>query len=196
MKAMVNLLPRSYRKQLITRKRMIQWGSVACLVIMAGSTWHWQETIVRKSLSQQLEVLAREQAPTQRMLKHLVSMRQQLKELEQQEAVASELEHQRNALTLLGVVSDAAHKTKGRLRVTKLELKDFQKRHGPGAVESAAASSPGLVLSGVSLDNPAVAELLESLQDSGIFSHVELLSCKERRDDAAALRDYELRCEF
>ena len=46
------------------------------------------------------------------------------------------------------------------------------------------------MLAGVSLDNPAVAELLDGLQDSGIFSRVELLTLKERegKDVAAGLR--------
>ena len=52
------------------------------------------------------------------------------------------------------------------------------------------------MLAGVSLDNPAVAELLDGLQDSGIFSRVELLTLKEREDSDVSLRDYEVRCEF
>ena len=106
--------------------------------------------------------------------------------MQQQEAVAKELETQRNALTLLGVISDTAQKTKGRLRVTKLELNNFQ---NAGKAEGASSSAPppgGLVLTGVSLDNPAVAELLDGLQHSGIFSHVELLKLKEREGSVAA----------
>ena len=60
------------------------------------------------------------------MLKQLVEMRKQLKELQQQETVAKELDCQRNALTLLGVISESAQKTKGRLRVTKFEISNFQ----------------------------------------------------------------------
>jgi hypothetical protein len=41
-----------------------------------------------------------------------------------------------------------------------------------------------------------VGELLDGLQDSGIFSRVELLTLKERQDADASLRDYEIRCEF
>ena len=55
---------------------------------------------------------------------------------------------------------------------------------------------PGLTVNGVSLDNPAVAELLDGLQKSGVFRRVELVTLKEREDKEAALRDYEMRCEF
>ncbi len=129
------------------------------------------------------------------MLKQLVAMRQQLVDLQREETVAKELDCQRNALTLLGVISDTARKTKGRLRVAKFELSNFQS----GSVKGDTAGSvkpAGLVLSGTSLDNPAVAELLEGLKNSKIFNHVELLTLKEREDENASLRDYEVHCEF
>jgi hypothetical protein len=53
-----------------------------------------------------------------------------------------------------------------------------------------------MLLSGVSLDNPAVAELIDGLDNSGVFSRVELTTLKEREDKDVSLRDYEVRCEF
>jgi hypothetical protein len=77
--------------------------------------------------------------------------------------------------------------------LTKFELKNFQ----PAAANVAAAGDgDGLLLGGVSLDNPAVGELLDGLQDSGIFSRVELVVLKEREDASHSLRDYEIRCAF
>jgi Tfp pilus assembly protein PilN len=165
-------------------------------VLVVGSAWHWYESREYALLAQQLEVLSREHAPTQTMLKQLVDMRQKLDELQQQETVAKELEHQRSALALLGAISKTAQRTKGRLRVTKLDLTDFQHTGPAGAAAPAGAVPNGLLLTGVSLDNPAVTELLDGLQDSGMFSHVELLTCKERENNADSLRDYEVRCEF
>ena len=126
MRTMINLLPQSFRRQQILRKRLMQWTSIISAVLVTGWGWHWYEMREDRQLTQQLETLSREHAPTQTMLKQLVEMRQQLKELQQQETVAKELDCQRNALTLLGVISDTAQKTKGRLRVTKFELSNFQ----------------------------------------------------------------------
>lgn len=196
MRTTINILPASYRRQQVLRNRCVQWTTIIAVVLVTGSGWHWIEMREHTQLSQQLDVLSREHAPTQTMLKQVVEMRRQLKELQEQETVAKELETQRNALTLLGVISDTAQKTKGRLRVTKLELNNFQ---NAGKAEKSGGASPppgGLFLSGVSLDNPAVAELLDGLQHSGIFSHVELLKLKERDDKSLSLRDYEVRCEF
>src|SRR5215218_4510375 len=119
MRTAINMLPQSLRREQMLRKRLVQWTSIISVVLLIGWGWHWYEMREDRQLLQQLETLAREHAPTQRMLKQLVEMRQQLKELEQQETVAKELDRQRNALTLLGVLSDSAQKTKGRLRVTK-----------------------------------------------------------------------------
>lgn len=193
MKPMINLLPATFRRQQILRRRIIQWTSIMSVVLVSVWIWQWYELREDRELTKQLDTLSREHAPTQAMLKHLVDMRQQLVELQQQESVAKELDRQRNALTLLGVISDAARKTNGRLRVNKFELKDFQGSQTSGV---GAAKSGGLVLSGTSLDNPAVTELCESLKSSNVFSRVELLTVKEREDKAASLRDYEVRCEF
>ena len=196
MKTMVNILPASYRRQQMLRNRCVQWTSIIAAVLVTGWGWHWLEMREQAHLTQQLDVLSREHAPTQTMLKQVVDMRQQLKELHQQEAVAKELETQRNALTLLGVISETAQKTKGRLRVTKMELNNFQNMGKTAGADGASPAPGGLLLTGVSLDNPSVAELLDGLQHSGIFSQVKLLKLKERDDKSLMLRDYEVRCEF
>ena len=194
MRTAINLLPQSFRRQQILRQRAIQWASIISAVLVTGWGWHWYEMREDRQLRQQLETLSRENAPTQAMLKQLVEMRQQLKELEQLEKVAKELDNQRNALTLLGLISDSAQKTNGRLRVTKFEIKDLQSAQAGG--DNGAANVAGLTVGGVSLDNPAVAELFDGLQKSGIFRKVDLVTLKEREDNDSAMRDYEVRCEF
>jgi Tfp pilus assembly protein PilN len=193
MRTAINLLPRSIRRQQILRKRVVQWSAFILAVLVTGWGWHWYEMREGRQLTQRLETLSLEHAPTKAMLKELVQMRKQLNELQQQETVAKELDSQRNALKLLGVISESARKTKGRLRVTKFEINNFETAQ---SASNGAAKAAGLTVNGVSLDNPAVAELLEGLQNSGVFRRVELSMLKEREDKDAALRDYELRCEF
>lgn len=193
MRTAINLLPQSFRRQQVLRKRVLQWLSIISAVLVTGWGWHWYEMQEGRQLAQRLETLSLEHAPTKAMLKELVQMRTQLNELQQQEAVAKELDCQRNALTLLAVISESAHKTKGRLRVTKFEINNFQTAQSAG---DGAAKAAGLTVNGVSLDNPAVAELLDGLQKTGVFRRVELSMLKEREDKEAALRDYEVRCEF
>ena len=196
MKRMINLLPSSFRKQQILRKRIIQWTIATCVVLVFGWLLHWHELHEQSAQAQRLEGLVREHQPTRTMLHELVGMRQQLVDLQQQESIARELEDQRNALVLLGLIGEAAKKTNGRLRVTKMELTNFQHIVNPDRENSRGEERATLLLSGVSLDNPAVAEVLESLQDSGVFRHVELVTLKQRESGGVALRDYQLRCEF
>jgi Tfp pilus assembly protein PilN len=196
MKRTINLLPPSFRKQQILRKRIIQWTVAICVVLVFGWLLHWYEVHEQRAQAQLLEGLAREHQPTRTMLQELVEMRQQLVDLQQQESIARELEHERNALVLLGVISDAAEKTGGRLRVTKLELTNFQHIASGDRQAARGGERATLLLSGVALDNPAVAEMLESLNDSRIFQHVELVTLKERQSDGVSLRDYQLQCEF
>ena len=193
---MVNLLPMSFRRQQMARKRAIQWMVVICFVLACGWVSHRFELREETALAQQLEVLSREHRPTQSMLKQLMKMRHRLVSLQEQEAIARELETQRNPLTILGVVSKNASVTKGRLRVTQLELNEFQSMAIGGEGSPSNAPTSSLALTGVALDNPAVAELLDRLQDSGLFGRVELLTMKQREDGSGKLRDYEVKCEF
>ena len=130
------------------------------------------------------------------MLKQLVNMRHRLVSLQEQETIARELESQRNPLAILGIVSKTASVTKGRLRVTQFELSDFQKQNSDTEKNVSAAASSSLSLTGVSLDNPAVAELLDGLQDSGLFGRVELQMMKEREGGSGTQRDYQVKCEL
>jgi Fimbrial assembly protein (PilN) len=197
MKNMINLLPASLRRQQMVRRRALQWSAIICVVLLFGWALHWYELSGQRAMSKRLEVLEREHRPTQTMLQQLVDMRQRLVDLQQQESIVRELEYQRNALSLLGVISQTAQKTNGRLRVANLTLTNFQS--GQDSLETSTSGSnaaAGLVLTGVSLDNAAAAELLEGLQDSGIFRDVKLESLKEREDGGTSLRDYEVHCEF
>jgi hypothetical protein len=196
MKNSINLLPASFRRQQFIRARAYQWSGAICLVLAVGWIWHWYELHEHQAMVQRLELLKREHQPTQLMLSQLVEMRKKLVDLEAQERIARELEHQRNALTLLGVISQTAQKTNGRLRVTNLELTNFQSLPHPAPDGAPAEQVGGLRLEGVSLDNPSVAELVVGLEQSGIFRRVELNTLNEREDAESALRQYEIRCEF
>jgi hypothetical protein len=193
---MINLLPNLYRRQQVVRRRTKQWAVVICMILATGWVFHLREASAQRERAQRLEVLEREHLPTQTLLKQLVDMRQKLVDLQRQEVIANELEHQRNALALLGVVSKAAEETGGRLRVTNMELSNFQSPHTAAGAGGATGQPGKLVLNGVSLDSPAVFELLDGLQNSGMFSRVVLNVLTEREGPELALRDYEVSCEF
>lgn len=171
----------------------MQWMAVISFVLVAGWASHWFEVREQTVLTQRLEVLSREHRPTQSMLKQLMKMRHRLVSLQEQEVIARELESQRSPLAILGIVSTTAASTKGKLRVTKLDLSDLQYKQEEAGH---GTRSPSLAVAGIAIDNPSVAELLDGLQNSGMFERVELLTMKERENSDDTLRDYEVKCEF
>lgn len=195
MRTMINLLPLAYRRQQLVRKRVFQWTTVTVVVLLAGWGWHWIERREAHALIHELESLEREYTPNRTMLRQLVEMRTKLEELQQQEVVARELEFHRNALTLLGVISDTVKSRNGRARVSKIELTNFQNMQ-PSDARELKGNFDSLKLSGVALDNPAAADMVVDLQKSGIFNRVELTLIKERAEGEVSLRDYEIHCEF
>lgn len=196
MKNAINLLPTGYRRQLMLRRRAIQWGVAVCVVVLMIWAGRWYKMREFHALWQQWEVLAREYRPTQAMIREIESMREQLKELDRQEMVAKELDHQRHVLTLLGIVSEAAQQSQGKLRVTDLQVVDLQRVNPSRGHQSAVPQGGSLAVTGVSLDSPIVAELLDKLQYSGLFTSVELVLLKERKEEDATLHDFQVRCQL
>lgn len=190
MKTAINLLPPTLRRQQMVSRRAVQWSAVVCVVLATIWSAGWFKLGEYHSLSQKLEILNREHRPGHAMLEELVSMRNTMSGLQREEAVATELEQQRHILTVLGLISQSAQQSDQKLRVTGLRVMDFQ---GAG---STASDSGVVILSGQSLDNPSVAELLDRLQHSGLFTNVELVSLNERRMDSVPYQDYEVRCEL
>lgn len=178
------------------RRRLTQWGAVLCAVLVVmwvARSYKLREYYV---LGQKREVLEREHRPLQAMVKEIATMRQQLEDLGQQETIAKELDHHRRVLALLGVVSQAAQQSKGRLRVTNFHLVDLQ-HSSTGSGQQATGSQPGsFTLFGVSLDSPTVAELLDRLQQSGLFTSVELVSLKEKHEGGVSLHDFQVVCNL
>jgi hypothetical protein len=199
MKATINLLPTAYRKQRMLRLRMVQWTTAVCLVLGAIWTARWYELREYYTLSQQLEAVAREGRPAQTMLTQITQMRQQLRQLAQQETVAQELQQQRHALALLGMVSEAAQRTNGKLRITKFEALGLQssRADNPSKLNEPRFGAESLVtMLGVSLESSTVAELHDVAADSGLFHNVKLVKSNEREVNGLAVYDFEVQCDL
>lgn len=196
MKTAINLLPTAYRRQRMLRRRTFQWSTAVCAVLVAMGVVRWYELREHRALDQQLAALARDTRPAQRMLREITQMRKQLRSLHQQEAVARQLEARRQVLTVLGLVSQAARRTDGQLRVTKLDVADLQATGAEESPERHRDESGAVTLIGLSLDSPTVATLHDMLLESGLFAEVRLIRSNERDQAGLAMYDYEVRCEL
>jgi Tfp pilus assembly protein PilN len=196
MKTAINLLPAAYQRRLLVRRRAVQWGVVIGAVLVGGGVLRWNDERALDAAVQRLELLAREHQPTKRMLQELVVMRGQLDELQHYEQIAQELEQQRPVLSLLGILSAIAERTNGRLRITKLTLTGLQQPASAGHPSGPEARGGSAILTGLSQDNPAVAELIKGLEDSQFFSYVELLKLTDVEGEGGSLREYQIQCEL
>src|SRR3972149_2727675 len=193
MRIAINLLPSSYRRQTMLRWRVVQWGTVLCVALSALGLMRWYKLTEYHLLSQQLEAIAREGRPAQTMIRQITDMREKVAQLQQHEAVAQELEGQRPVLALLGVVSQAAQQSAGKLRVTDMQVVDLQSTHANVTDWNDDTQIATVTLTGTALDSPAVAEFLDALVRSGLFAAVELGHSNERPQDGALMFDYQVR---
>jgi Tfp pilus assembly protein PilN len=196
MRTAINLLPGASQRQLMLRRRLTQWSVVVCTAVLVMWVARWYKLREYHVLGQQREVLEREYRPIRAMVKEITQMRQQLEDLDQQDKVAKELDHQRQVLALLGVVSQIAEQSNGKLRVTNFQLLDLQSSLSSEQQHATGSSSGNFTLLGVSLDSPTVAELLDKLQHSGLFRSVELVSLKERQEGQVSLHDFQVVCNL
>jgi hypothetical protein len=196
MKTAINMLPPAYRRGCLLRRRAIQWGAVICVVLVGAWGARWWKLREYYELNQQLEAVAREGRPAQVKLQEITEMRLQLRQLQQHEDVAKELQQQRQVLAVLGVVSQAAQQSGGRLRVTDFKVADLQslRVENPHGTELAHCGTVTLI--GVSLDSPTVAEFHDTLERSGLFANVKLIKSNVRKDNELSLYDYEVCCEL
>ena len=196
MKSALNLLPFAYRRQWLLRRRALQWLMVLAVTLSAISAARWYRGHEQHALQRQLEAITREGRPSQAMLREITRMRAQIGRLQHHQTIAQELEQQRQVLALLGVISQAAERTHGRLRVLDCRVVDLQATEVV-ADQAEGAMHPGTVtLVGVSLDSPTVAEFQDGLLRSGLFADVKLVKSNKRDGLGPELCDYEVRCEL
>lgn len=196
MKTALNLLPMKYRREWLTRRRVIQWSLVLVAALVTIGAARWFRLHEYRVLERQLAAVSREGSPTQAMLREITSMREQIAQLQQHQTIATELEQQRQVLALLAVVSKAASLSQGKLRVTDCRVVDLQAMEVAQNRNGDASQAGTVTLTGVSLDSPAVAEFEDSLVRSGLFAEVKLMNSKERNQSGTGLYDYEVRCEL
>jgi Tfp pilus assembly protein PilN len=194
MKTAINLLPVTSQKQLMLHRRLTQWCIAVCVVVVMIWVARGYKLRECRVFEQQREVMAREQRPIDAMNREIADMRQQLQDLDQQERVALELDHQRRVLTLLGTISQSAQKSEGKLRVLNLQVVDLQYSGAASKQPGSSVQAGSFSLTGEALDSPTVAELLDKLQHSGLFTSVELVSLKERQEGEVALHDFQVLC--
>lgn len=208
MKRFVNLLPWTYRRQQLARRRLLQWAAVWALLLPLAAAGLGAALLRRAELRQRGADLEAQYAPVAELARQLTEGRKTLRQWEDRRKAAAALEETRPALTLLGLVSRCARACEGRLRIDKLSLQPRQApsaseppktplgRPGPQTSRVAGRPSATVAIQGQALDNLAVAQFVAHLRETRAFERVELKSTAQQPGGQTQLCAYLVECIY
>lgn len=207
MKRHLNLLPWTFQRRMLVRRRLWQW-SVVCFVaaFVLGGVWLW-EARARDLELQSVETLRRKASPILGMQQRNQRIQQRLRLLEGGQSLLGELEPEQLSFHLLAAISRGAAKCEGRIQVRELSLeRTTQTRQQPqkaAANDKTAATLPEVTeevckicVKGIGTDNLAVARFVVALRDSLLFEKVELKSTVGGTDAGGQGRSYHIECSL
>lgn len=200
----MNLLPLPLQKRLLIRRRLSQWGIVWCgcslvtlTVTLVWSSYHSDSKATLARLKAQT-------APVQTLAAENTRMLEQINDITARQSLLGELDRSERPLTLVGIVSHSAASTRSRLQVQRFAmLREEITPTVTGKGSEAATTQEGeavvqttLELSGVALDDLAVARFISALRETGIFVQVELKSSLSTQIAGRPAKEYLVRCTF
>lgn len=195
MKAYVNLLPPNVQRRELLRRSVrlwiAPWVGAALVFAAAGGIW-LRYNATQAALAQSLE---RQHARAELLEARLLTVRREIAELERQVAADRPLEDLTPGATIVGIVSQAAHKLAGELHVEHLAFETREPAALPPVGGAAGADSLRRVLAvrGVALEGSSVVRLSAALRETGAFAAVEVKSVAAEPSDAG-LQHYVLEC--
>ncbi|HEV3003167.1 MAG TPA: PilN domain-containing protein [Pirellulales bacterium] len=211
MKTFVNMLPWSFRRDRLLRRRLRQWLVAWALVaaVLAGGAWiDWAAC---RTVREALEQKERSYEEVKQIRTEMAALRAIQKGLGNQQDLLGRLQAAPPPLLVVGLVSQSAEHCRGRVMVRHLVYQ--HQGAGPAAARGAppAALPPvavqtvlqsvrreaaSLTLQGVGADNLAVAEFVVGLREAGVFERVDLKSAAESQSSSNAASVYQVECGF
>lgn len=184
LKNSIDLLPFSYRRNRLIRKRCLQWITVL-IVVLLGVSFEYQRE--RQDYQSDLRHLRAQKSK----YAGVVSKKKELAQLEKQisassESAAMEFDSPLNniALNLLGIVSNSVRGCNGRLWVEELKMV---------CDVTTENTNCRVGISGKALDNLVVATFAAALRESAVFQRVAVKRTNNGSTDNQ-MRNYSLEC--
>ncbi|QDU40141.1 hypothetical protein Mal4_44960 [Maioricimonas rarisocia] len=199
----MNLLPLPLQKKLLIRRRLTQWGIVwgvcgvtALVVALVWSNRHSDSKATLAVLTDQVTPVRKLEAENEQML-------EQINDIVARQSLLGDLDSAERPLTLVGIVSHSAASTKSRLQVQRFTMHrqeitptDAKATPGNTAKKPETIVQTTLELSGVALDDLAVARFISALRETGVFVRVELKSSLSTQVADNPAKEYLVRCTF
>lgn len=200
----VNLVPASFRRQLLIRRRLRQWIIVWILASFAlGSSalakYGW---LLRQQ--QALAQLETESTPLRAIDDDTVTLQQHLDTLSSRESLLATLEQADQPAQLIGIIGQAAHRTELDVHVGEFHLatvtvqttREITDENGQTKVVSEPVDRMRLLMNGLGIDDLAVARFVSDLRATRAFDSVMLKSSNDVPGLTADARRFEVECEY
>ena len=205
MRRHLNLLPWNLRCRLLLRQRLRQWAIGWALLALGVAMlfgWKWHGL---SAAQENLSVWQRRAATIQVIDVKNEKLRRQIAGLTARLSKYGHLESEQIGFQLLATISQSSSLGAGNIQVRKLTFNHTQvaeavvvKDAAPGAAKTAPVMREvrKLILSGVAVNNLAVAQFVSSLRDSGAFQAVDLKSSQGNKVADTGARTYQVECSF
>lgn len=189
MRTYLNLLPAAVKRQQLISQRIRQWSVALVIGLILLSLHAWGQWTHHCRRQARLEALQAEAQPVLAMQQESDQLRGEIDQLKQREAIVLQLADERPVLPLLGIVSHAASRCSGGVRVLKFQL---EKSAEPANAERRRV----LLLEGIGSDHLAVAQFASALRESQAFVDVQLKSSASQGSQVTEERNYTVECAF
>ena len=207
----VNLLPSSFVWRRLICKRLRQWGlafsivGVALLICNANLFGKWWRGFDEMQESQATADPIRQlQQDWKKKANEKSALEQKINQLK---LVAS----QDHTISLLGIVANGVQVADGAVQIQEMQvlvsgklidsvtgIRDLQRSAIPKPTSTAEVKSlrneSQLNLRGIAIGSDSISTLMQSLQDSNVFSKVELRSTQERLVSDRTVQEFQLEC--
>lgn len=187
MKTYINLLPMSYRRGQLIRRRLKQWCVLWLLAALATVLLGWTQWSQYQASATKLESLRIRYEPIDAMKGDVARLQEIIDSLQRREALALSLADERSMLGLVGLLSQARQACDGRISIANLSL---QRNEGSDSTNSV------LTFSGVAEDDQAVAQFAGELRAANAFLSVDLKSTANQTVADIEARTYTMECTF
>jgi hypothetical protein len=161
----LNLLSSRHRRWVLVRTGLTLWACIWVGGFIVAGVAVWRADHSSAAVRNELARYQRLYAPIQVMARELRAMRERLVEVQSEEDAAGDLEDDRPALALLGIISEAARQCDERLQVRECRLERRSADAGGAQV---------LTIKGAALELLSVTKFHATLLDAGMFERVEL----------------------
>ncbi len=186
-----------FQRQRIVRACTLRWAIVLLVSLPVGAIFIGEQWRRERREAALLEAMEAQYRPIQKLQAANATLQAQIDTMHQRQAIALTLYEEKPLLALLGVVSRAARDNQGQVFIKQFHYGN----HLQASQENEPADASNQVvsrldLSGVGVDNVAVAQFAAAIRDMHLFKKVELKSSGTTQLGTMAAKSFKLECEL